>query len=549
MNDKQPHKEKGLWANFGLFFCVLFTASAALALTCQLSKPWEAPVNDTYRIRGTHPVTGAPNRPHRGVDMNRPGSADCGEVVALRDGCTVEKYTSYGGYGNTLIRDCGNGVKELYAHLEDYGNPPGTYKVGTTGGSTGCHLHYEVIIDGVTVDPECVWGTGKTAEQNGGKAQCPAGVGSPASKQANLCDPAQRALLKKDAEEKLGSAANSPVVEGGSAKGGGTPTPGTGQTTGEGTPPGYTGPDTDTGQEVTIPTPTTPPPQTGGGGTSPPPPVDPRDDDFTDSIPEPSTQGAKESSCATDTWNSMVNQAVMQARRETAINQTYIVKPDSVLSYACMEDSLKGVQDNAGPIFSETDHWKDIDVDISGRSAEYQKTKVIKVQKELGNTSLDGSIQTSARAIMTEYLGKNFNHTMLGGTSNISAGSCDVMKNVWNAARCRNFDKDAVVFPTFEQMIGNDPRKFPSDMPCTDTGITQEMIDIAQNKDYKHVKFTTMKSYKEYLEPQGCNLTINTGVTVHRREADGKTSIVAKYPDAVCSNAACYYDKQAGKCQ
>lgn len=541
MKEKQAHDAKGIWSSFGLFLCVLLTAGTALAITCQLSKPWEAPLTDTYRVRNKHPVSGASNRPHRGVDLSKAGSSDCGEVVALNDGCTYETYTSYGGYGNTLIRDCGNGVKELFAHLEDYGKPPNTYKVGTTGGSTGCHLHYEVIIDGTTVDPECVWGTG---------SNCPAGVGSPASKQANLCDPAQRALLKQDGQNKLNGQANSPVVKGGAAQEGGTPKPGDGQTTGEGTPPGYDGPDTDTGIEVTIPTPDEDMPDTGGGDGDKPPDENVPDEDFTEDVPTPPAGEGGESSCATDTWNAMTNQAIMQARRETAINQTYIVKPDSILTYACMEDSLKSVQEKAGPIFSETDHWKNIQVDISGRSAEYQKTKIVQVQKELGNTSLDGSIQETARAIMTDYLTQNYNHTLLGGTSNLSAGtSCDVMKQVWDAARCRNFDKNATIFLKFEELIGNDPRKFPSTMVCSDTGITQQMIDIAQNKGFQHAKFTKVNSYKNYLGPEACTLTLNTGVTVHRREAQGKTSRIVEYPDAVCSNVGCHYDKEAQKCQ
>ncbi len=541
MIQETTQREKGIWANFGLFLCVLLTAGTAIAAACQLSKPWDAPVTDTYRIREKHPVSGAPNRPHRGVDLNKPGSSDCGEVVTLRDGCTFEKYTNYGGYGNTLIRDCGNGVKELYGHLEAYDKPPGTYKVGTTGGSTGCHLHYEVIIDGVTVDPECVWGTGKN---------CPS-QGNTGSSQANLCDAAQREALKKNAQDKLGSLANSTVIDGGTAKDGKNPTTSDKPGGGDGTQqnPGITETDTDLDIDTYSPNDPGYDPDIGGEKRDDPPTEEVPKEDYTSTVPDPPAGGGKVTSCAPDTWTAMMNQAIMQSRRETAINQTYIVKPDSILAYACLDESIKAVQEKAGPIFSESDHWKDLEVDISGRSAENPKTKTIKMQKELGSTSLDMSIATTTATLLAGYTPRNYEHTLLGGTTSIAASGCDIMKKVWEASKCRNFDKNAAVFPTFEQLIGNDPRKFPSNMACTDTGITQQMIDIAQNKGFNRTKFDKAKSYKEYLEPQSCALTIKTGVTVHRREAEGKTSKIVEYPDAVCSNPGCYYEKSGQACK
>ena len=65
------------------------------------------------------------------------------------------------GYGNYFIIDHGNGVSTLYAHCTNVyvsngqsvsaGEAVGT--VGSTGGSTGSHLHFEVRINGNRVDP------------------------------------------------------------------------------------------------------------------------------------------------------------------------------------------------------------------------------------------------------------------------------------------------------------------------------------------------------------------------------------------------------------
>ena len=67
----------------------------------------------------------------------------------------------YGGYGKNVVLDHGNGVESRYAHLKkidvklgqrvERGQVIGL--VGSTGRSTGPHLHYEVLVEGKPVDP------------------------------------------------------------------------------------------------------------------------------------------------------------------------------------------------------------------------------------------------------------------------------------------------------------------------------------------------------------------------------------------------------------
>jgi len=114
-----------------------------------------------YRI---HPILGY-KKMHTGIDIggravgkNINGAA----VVAAADGTVI--YAGYrGGYGNTVIIDHGNGVTSLYAHMQSgsisvrngqsvsRGTTVG--KVGSTGLSTGPHLHFEVRVNGTPVDP------------------------------------------------------------------------------------------------------------------------------------------------------------------------------------------------------------------------------------------------------------------------------------------------------------------------------------------------------------------------------------------------------------
>ncbi len=101
-----------------------------------------------------------PRIPHWGVDCaNSQGTpvyaADGGVVVKASVG------TWGGGYGNHVIIDHGNGIKTIYGHLYSVGVTEGQHVgrgegiglMGTTGRSTGPHLHFEVIVSGKKTDP------------------------------------------------------------------------------------------------------------------------------------------------------------------------------------------------------------------------------------------------------------------------------------------------------------------------------------------------------------------------------------------------------------
>ncbi len=104
---------------------------------------------------------------HAGIDIGRPSAgADWPQsaraIIAAGSG-TVISAGYRGGYGNTVIIDHGDGVTTLYAHLASggirvsvgehvsKGDHIGT--VGSTGNSTGPHLHFEVRINGVPKNP------------------------------------------------------------------------------------------------------------------------------------------------------------------------------------------------------------------------------------------------------------------------------------------------------------------------------------------------------------------------------------------------------------
>jgi len=120
-----------------------------------LWRPVPGAVSSPYGYR-IHPIYGS-RRLHTGWDMN----AGCGAPIHAAASGTVIYSGWRGGYGNATIIDHGGGMSTLYGHQSTLGAGYGVTVnagdvigwIGTTGVSTGCHLHFEVRINGNPVDP------------------------------------------------------------------------------------------------------------------------------------------------------------------------------------------------------------------------------------------------------------------------------------------------------------------------------------------------------------------------------------------------------------
>jgi murein DD-endopeptidase MepM/ murein hydrolase activator NlpD len=112
-------------------------------------------VSSTFGVR-TDPILGTPAM-HSGIDFKAPVGSPADAAAAG----IVVKAGWNGGYGQMVEIDHGNGFTTRYAHLSrilvaegdkvSAGQPVG--EVGSTGRSTGAHLHYEVREGGEAVDP------------------------------------------------------------------------------------------------------------------------------------------------------------------------------------------------------------------------------------------------------------------------------------------------------------------------------------------------------------------------------------------------------------
>jgi murein DD-endopeptidase MepM/ murein hydrolase activator NlpD len=93
---------------------------------------------------------------HEGIDIAAPSGTPIRAAAAGR----IIFAGVMSGYGNITIIDHGNGLATAYAHQSAFALGGGSVSqgtiigyVGTTGNSTGPHLHFEVRVNGTPVDP------------------------------------------------------------------------------------------------------------------------------------------------------------------------------------------------------------------------------------------------------------------------------------------------------------------------------------------------------------------------------------------------------------
>ena len=123
--------------------------------------PSEKPVRTAEFTSGygtrTDPFRGGAAR-HQGIDLAAPVGTP---IYATAEGTVSEAGYNRGGYGNLIKLDHGRGIETPYGHLSRVMVSPRQRlvrgqligRMGSTGRSTGSHLHYEVRIDGRAVNP------------------------------------------------------------------------------------------------------------------------------------------------------------------------------------------------------------------------------------------------------------------------------------------------------------------------------------------------------------------------------------------------------------
>jgi murein DD-endopeptidase MepM/ murein hydrolase activator NlpD len=123
------------------------------------ANPAVGPITDVFGPRQNLPLPGA-NPFHFATDIG----AACGAGIYAATSGVVEAVGPLGTYGNWILIDHGGGIETGYAHIST-GSTLVTLgesvlagqviaRIGSTGASTGCHLHFEVRISGTRIDPQ-----------------------------------------------------------------------------------------------------------------------------------------------------------------------------------------------------------------------------------------------------------------------------------------------------------------------------------------------------------------------------------------------------------
>ena len=97
---------------------------------------------------------------HNGLDIVLTSGTNGSPVYAIADGY-ITRASWYGGYGNCIQYACGNGISVLCGHLSGYNCKAGQYVtkgsiigyIGSTGNSTGPHLHFTIFQNGDHINP------------------------------------------------------------------------------------------------------------------------------------------------------------------------------------------------------------------------------------------------------------------------------------------------------------------------------------------------------------------------------------------------------------
>ncbi|MCM2312326.1 MAG: peptidoglycan DD-metalloendopeptidase family protein [Steroidobacteraceae bacterium] len=115
-------------------------------------------VSSGFNPNRRHPITGKV-RAHKGIDFAAPTGTP---IYAAGEG-RIEFAGRKGGYGNAVIVNHGRGITTLYGHMSRFGKAARSGRavrqgeiigyVGSTGASTGPHLHYEYRVQGVHKNP------------------------------------------------------------------------------------------------------------------------------------------------------------------------------------------------------------------------------------------------------------------------------------------------------------------------------------------------------------------------------------------------------------
>jgi hypothetical protein len=282
--------------------------------------------------------------------------------------------------------------------------------------------------------------------------------------------------------------------------------------------------------------------------------------------------------CDGDVMNTIFARAYLNAQQDIMVNQTLIQKPDSVFEYSCFDKWPGIMAEHIPPLFSESDAFKDIDIDVgTTRGSRIDHTGYMPVYPP--EHKMRALLEKAIVPVLDQYIKANFAHGYLGGTTTLQYDpakigdgtySCDEMNKVWKIAKCVNFmdagiytERGNGLFYEFEDLIGFDPRIHPE--PCNNppANYNQAMIDLSNNavkafsrlEPFRPSPTAKNSAWSDLLQPGQCENTypIPTGLKVKRDEKIMSGNLVVdvqtyEYDEYTCPVPGCNYNWEQKKC-
>ncbi len=245
-----------------------------------------------------------------------------------------------------------------------------------------------------------------------------------------------------------------------------------------------------------------------------------------------------DSPCDNAYYESLTARAWLEAQREITQNQNIILKPDSVLQYTCFDQLVWELGDHADEMLSETNYYG---TPLNTSSMDNALNNL--VLASIG--AFASGNYTSLSLLSGHPAGTAIQHKVSDTYSGSSSYSCDVMKQVWHAAKCINFINDAEYdgFHTFSEYATNplDKRHLPSAcMPLMGNWAT----NLASALSTGPWTNDPLQTYQAQTTPQTCSGAncpcsgnpIPTGVVV-----SGQSPGPASYDEKICLQPGCRY--------
>lgn len=257
------------------------------------------------------------------------------------------------------------------------------------------------------------------------------------------------------------------------------------------------------------------------------------------------------SPCDPDYYQSLEERAWLEAQREITQNQNLIFKPDSVLAYTCFHSYMNELAEHAANMFSEGTRWgSSVITDQALSMNDALENLVI----EALGTYLDSNFTSASDR---RYLGGRMDTpprpdpSSYASIPNSASYACNVMQQVWNFAKCYNFQaEERDGFFTFaEYAAGLTGDAQPRALPTACGGASDEpdlyeaAIEAAITAPPWAIDPTL--TYRGNLLATSCGATgmepIATGVTITRNHQSPQT-----YFEGVCVQPGCHYRPPSG---